>query len=104
MDYKIHFARVDDLQNILEVYEEWESFKGILPYDLIKPATYDSMLNYFDGTNKSRKYLVAKTNNGDLLGVQLDFYGHYSSVKVSFVDPRITVILMPIRHITPKVD
>ena len=47
---------------------------------------------------------VTKTNKGDLLGVQLDFYGHNSSVKVSFVDPRITVILMPMRGITPKVD
>ena len=58
--------------------------------------------DYLTTLNKIAK--VAKTNNGDLLGVQLDFYGRNSSVKVSFVDPRITVILMPMRHITPKVD
>ena len=61
--------------------------------------------DYLTTLNKIAKVAkVTKTNNGDLLGVQLDFYGHNSPVKVSFVDPRITVILMPMRHITPKVD
>ena len=61
--------------------------------------------DYLTTLNKIAKVAkVTKTNNGDLLGVQLDFYGHNSLVKVSFVDPRITVILMPMRDITPKVD
>ena len=61
--------------------------------------------DYLTTLNKIAKVAkVTKTNNGDLLGVQLDFYGHNSPVKVSFVDPRITVILMPMRGIKPKVD
>jgi len=68
LKYSVEFAVKDDIGQIAEVYSEWSKFKGILPDELIKPDTVEDLGQYFDGSNKSRKYLVARAG-GEILGV-----------------------------------
>ena len=111
--WSISFSYLDkksrNIETIVELFKpidaKYPDYKRMLIADNQAQKPQGTMCfnsDYLTTLNKIAK--VAKTNNGDLLGVQLDFYGHNSSVKVSFVDPRITVILMPMRGITPKVD
>ena len=101
-----------NVETIVELFKpidtKYPDYKRMLIADNQEQKPQGTMCfnsDYLTTLNKIAKVAkVTKTNNGDLLGVQLDFYGHNSPVKVSFVDPRITVILMPMRHITPKVD
>jgi Acetyltransferase (GNAT) family. len=68
LKYSIGFATKEDIPGIVEAYSEWAEFSGILPDDLIRPDTAADLMPYFDGSNKSRKYLVAKAA-GEILGV-----------------------------------
>jgi GNAT superfamily N-acetyltransferase len=68
VEYSIEFATKDDISGIIDVYSEWSKFSGILPAALAEPETAKDILQYFDGSNKTRKYLVAKSDAG-ILGV-----------------------------------
>ena len=98
-----------NIETIVELFKpidaKYPDYKRMLISDTQAQKPQGTMCfssDYLVTLNKIAK--VTKTNNADLLGVQLDFYGHNSPVKVTFTDPRITVILMPMRDITPKVD
>lgn len=78
MNIKIYFAAKDDIDKLIEVYSEWSKFKGILPAELIEVDTYENLIKYFDGSNKTRKYLLAIDENGISLGacyIDLSFLG-----------------------------
>lgn len=75
---KICFSVKNDIDKLIEVYSEWSKFKGILPAKLIEVDTYENLIKYFDGSNKTRKYLLAIDENGNPLGacyIDLSFLG-----------------------------
>lgn len=111
--WSISFKYLDkksrNIETIVELFKpiaaQYPDYKRMLISDTQAKKPQGTMCfnsDYLTTLNKIAK--VTKTSNADLLGVRLDFYGHNSPVKISFVDPRITVILMPMRDITPKVD
>jgi|GEM_PF-5220119 hypothetical protein len=67
LKYSIRFATEEDVPGIVEAYSEWVEFSGILPDGLAKPDTAADLMPYFDGSNKSRKYLIAEAM-GKILG------------------------------------
>ncbi|MFZ2975044.1 MAG: GNAT family N-acetyltransferase [Candidatus Moraniibacteriota bacterium] len=67
-DININVAKIDDIDNLIKVYSEWSKFKNILPEELIIVDTYDDLIKYFDGSNKTRKYFIATDKNNSPLG------------------------------------
>lgn len=68
MNFLIDFAKKEDILGIEEVYGGWKEFEGILPREFTKGDTKEGLLKYFDGTDNSRKYIVAKVG-GKIVGV-----------------------------------
>ena len=111
--WSISFKYLDkksrNIETIVELFKpidaNYPDYKRMLISDTQAKKPQDTMCFNSDNLTTLNKIAkVTKTSNGYLLGVQLDFYGHKSPVKVSFVDPRVTVILMPMQDIKPKVD
>lgn len=78
INIKINFATKNDIDKLIEVYSEWSKFKDILPAELIKVDTYKDLIKYFDGSNKTRKYLLATDENGISLSacyIDISFLG-----------------------------
>jgi len=62
-DINIVFATMKDIDSLVDVYSEWSEFKDVLPKELVEPETHESLIKYFDGSNKTRKYLIATVAN-----------------------------------------
>ncbi|MFA5070320.1 MAG: GNAT family N-acetyltransferase [Patescibacteria group bacterium] len=60
----INYATKNDIDKLIEVYSEWKKLKGKLPAELIKIDNYEDLTKYFDGSNKTREYLLATDENG----------------------------------------
>jgi len=63
---KVRFADENDAGEISKVYEEWYSFKGILPDEMIMPEPKEEISSNI--LNKKRKYIVAVVDN-QIVGV-----------------------------------
>ena len=64
MNIIINFVAKDDIDKLIEVYSEWLKFKGMLPAELTKVDTCEDLIKYFDGGDKTRKYLLATDEKG----------------------------------------
>ncbi len=81
--YNVNFAEMNDLEGIAELYTEWRKFKGILPDIMAEPETAQDLMSYFNGSNKARRYIVAK-REGVVIGVcyaDVTYLG-FSSVRL----------------------
>jgi len=65
---QIRFATKNDINDLVLIYQGWAEFKGILPDQLVEPDTRDDLIQYFDGSNRSRKYLLATDDDNLPMG------------------------------------
>ena len=73
-----------DIEKIVKIYSEWGKFKGILPDCLTIGDSYDDLIKFFDGTNDSRRYLLAENEGNEAIGVcyiDLIFLG-YNNIRL----------------------
>jgi len=68
MKINVKLAKKVDINGLIEIYSEWKKFKGILPDKLIEIEKHEDLEKYFDGTNTTRKYLLAIDEKGNALG------------------------------------
>jgi len=68
MKRKVRLATQDDITKLIDVYSEWQKFKGILPDQLIEVDTPEGLKKYFDGSNPTRIYLLAVDEAENPLG------------------------------------
>lgn len=76
-NFVIKYATQSDLLGMVDTYKGWGKFKGILPNKLCESDTYEDLIKYFDGTNNSRIYVIAKCD-GQIVGacyIDLSFAG-----------------------------
>ncbi|KKQ53124.1 MAG: GCN5-related N-acetyltransferase [Candidatus Woesebacteria bacterium GW2011_GWB1_39_10b] len=84
MKFKIRLATLGDIEKIVKIYSEWGKFKGILPDCLTIGDSYDDLIKFFDGTNDSRRYLLAENEGNEAIGVcyiDLIFLG-YNNIRL----------------------
>jgi len=62
-DINIAFATKKDIDLLVDVYSEWSQFKDVLPKELTEPETHESLTKYFNGSDETRKYLIATVAN-----------------------------------------
>jgi len=67
--FSIKFAKKEDVQGIADLYNGWSEFKAILPEDLVAPESVDDLSKYFNGSDTSRIYVVAKTEDNKIVGI-----------------------------------
>lgn len=74
----IRIATLKDIDKLVDVYSEWIKYKDILPSALIESDIHVSLKKYFDGSNKTRIYLLAIDEIGISLGacyIDISFLG-----------------------------
>ena len=84
MKFKIRLPTLGDIEKIVKIYSEWGKFKGILPDCLTIGDSYDDLIKFFDGTNDSRRYLLAENESNEAIGVcyiDLIFLG-YNNIRL----------------------
>ncbi len=65
---KIKIATKKDIEKLIDVYSEWSNFKNILPSNMVAISTHDSLIKYFDGSDKTRTYLLVSNENNNPMG------------------------------------
>lgn len=63
----IREASKDDVNKLVNIYNDWADFKDILPDDLIIPETEEGLSHHFDG-EMERKYLLAVDDKDNPIG------------------------------------
>jgi len=84
MERKVRSATQNDISKLIDVYSEWQKFKGILPDQLIEVDTPEGLKKYFDGSNPTRIYLLAVDEAENPLGacyIDTSFLG-LSSIRL----------------------
>jgi N-acetylglutamate synthase-like GNAT family acetyltransferase len=68
MKTTVKSASKEDIDKIIDIYSEWKKFRNVLPSEIANVDTYDDLIPYFDDSNNTRKYLIAKDEQKNPLG------------------------------------
>ena len=67
--FKIKYAEPKHSKGIIEVYKDWDEFKGILPEELISSNSEKDILKHIEDSNSSKKYVIAESKDELVIGV-----------------------------------